>query len=132
VSQVLSKDKQIILFVDDERELVEVLDEAVSAAFPQCEFVGFSTVDEARRFVDGVANERFAVVMVDHRMGADTGLEIAELLRKRGVTAPMMMLTGQAPPDVEARATAQQVRVVWKPARLALVVSELRDMMGLN
>lgn len=51
-------------------------------------------------------------LVVDFRMPAMDGLELAEALQARGITAPVIMITGRATQDLRARAEKLGIRVL--------------------
>lgn len=55
-------------------------------------------------------------LVVDFRMPAMDGLELVEVLTARGITAPVIMITGRATRDLRVRATKLGIRrVIEKP-----------------
>jgi FixJ family two-component response regulator len=55
-------------------------------------------------------------LVVDFRMPAIDGLELVQILRKRAVTTPVIMITGQATRDLRFRAQKLGIRrVIEKP-----------------
>ena len=55
-------------------------------------------------------------LVVDYRMPAMDGLELVEVLRVRGITAPVIMITAQATKGLEVRARKLGIRaVIEKP-----------------
>jgi two-component system copper resistance phosphate regulon response regulator CusR len=79
-----------ILLVEDDPELVRVLDEGLSEA-------GFQIVKESsyedgrRRAVLG----RFDVIVLDVMLPGGTGFDLCRAIRRRGVNAPVLMLTAR-------------------------------------
>jgi two-component system, cell cycle response regulator len=49
----------------------------------------------------------FHLIFVDYRLGADSGVEVIQALRERGIKLPMIMLTGQG----DQRVAAESLRV---------------------
>lgn len=47
---------------------------------------------------------RFQVATIDHQLGSNTGLELIELARERGVEIPLVLLTGSDDPNIEREA----------------------------
>lgn len=68
--------------------------------------------------------ERFAAVVLDHRMPGLTGLEVAEVLRAEGYDGPIVLYTGFAQSQVEERAAPLNLDLVDKaePERMAAAV----------
>lgn len=68
-------------------------------------------------FLAKAANDAFDCLILDQHMPQLTGLELARLLRGRGVSMPIMLITGSLTPDIERRASDMHLeRVVEKPA----------------
>ncbi len=49
---------------------------------------------------------RFHAATIDHQLGANTGLQLIELARQRGVQIPLVLLTGSDDPIIEREAVA--------------------------
>ena len=58
-------------------------------------------------------------VVTDFRMPELTGLEVAEAIRARGCTTPIVMISGYATPDDQRRAVQAGLRFVRKPFTFA-------------
>lgn len=119
--------KPVVLLVEDEDDLLEVMAFAVGRALPDHEVLSASTAADALEVVERVHSEQrgLALAMVDHLLGGESGLTVVERIRELHPGTPMLMLTGQATPDVEERAQEVGVRVLWKPMRLKQIVSEV-------
>ena len=59
------------------------------------------------------------VVVTDFLMPGLTGLDVAEAIRARGHTTPIVMISGHAEPDVQRRAVQAGLRFLRKPVSLA-------------
>ncbi len=60
-----------------------------------------------RTFEDGVeamVEEPFDIILVDYRLGAHSGLDVLDRAHDAGVTAPIILLTGQGDLEVDIRA----------------------------
>lgn len=122
----------VILLVEDEDDLLQILSEAVELVLPDYQVRSASSIDEAESVIRELAagGQSLALVVVDHLLGGRTGLEFLEQLRSSNADLPCMLYTGQAPPEVEARAAIARIRVVWKPIRLQSWLSEVRELLG--
>ncbi len=120
--------KPVILLVDDERDLIEVLRDAIGMALPDYEAVVTTSLDDAEAVLASLDYDP-SLVCVDHKLGERTGLEFLEALSLRSPGMPKILFTGQAPPDVEARAEALGARVLWKPFGLSTWIGEVRQML---
>jgi CheY-like chemotaxis protein len=103
-----------VLVIDDQPLLRDVLAEFL-------ELLGHEA-DLAADGPEGLA--RFdpsvhQVVLTDFLMPGLTGLEVAEAIRARGCTTPIVMLSGHAAPDDERRAIQAGLRFVRKPVTFA-------------
>jgi len=110
-----SDDDQVkMLVIDDEPLIRNLLGELI-------ELLGHEA-DLAADGPEGLA--RFdpsvhRVVLTDFLMPGLTGLEVAEAIRARGCTTPIVMLSGHTAPDDERRAIQAGLRFVRKPVSLA-------------
>ena len=59
------------------------------------------------------------LVITDFLMPGLTGLDVAEAIRARGRTTPIVMISGHAEPDVQRRAVQAGLRFLRKPVSLA-------------
>jgi DNA-binding NtrC family response regulator len=120
--------KPVILLVDDERDLIEVLRDAIGLALPDYEAVVTTSLDDAEEVLAGLGKDP-SLVCVDHKLGERTGLDFLEALSQRFPSMPKILFTGQAPPDVETRARALGAKVLWKPFGLSTWIGEVREML---
>ena len=67
------------------------------------------------------------VVLTDFLMPGVTGLAVAETIRARGHTTPIVMISGSATPRDERRAMLAGVRVLRKPIPFAQFAAALAD-----
>ena len=122
--------KPVILLVDDEKDLVGVLQDAIGMSLPEYQAVASTSVDDAEDALNGLEDEaELMLVCVDHRLGGRTGLDFLEDLRDRYPNVPSVLFTGQASPRDEARARKVGARVLWKPLRLSSWLSEIRALL---
>ena len=93
-----SKDPVRVLCVDDRRENLFVLQEALNEL--QLELV---LVDSGAEALRAVLKHEFALILMDVRMPEMDGLEAAELIRrrKRSEQTPIIFLTASDPDDTE-------------------------------
>ena len=59
------------------------------------------------------------LVITDFLMPGLTGLDVAEAIRARGHTTPIVMISGHAEPDIQQRAVQAGLRFLRKPVSLA-------------
>lgn len=123
--------KPVILLVDDERDLVDVLQDAIAVCLPNYRAVTSTSADEAEASLAELRHdERLSLVCADHRLGGRTGLDLLESLRPRYPDVPSILFTGQASPLDEVRANAVGARVLWKPLRLSNWLEEVEGLLS--
>jgi len=71
---------------------------------------------EALAHFDPLVHE---LVITDFLMPGLTGLDVAEAIRARGHTTPIVMISGHAEPDLQQRAVQAGLRFLRKPVSLA-------------
>lgn len=92
---------RLLLVEDDEDDFVltrELLSEAKRTRF---ELEWISTFDAA---LGVLAKDDYDVCLVDYRLGVHDGLELLRHARELGVTAPIILLTGQGDGDIDLAA----------------------------
>jgi FixJ family two-component response regulator len=91
----------IIAVVEDDESfriaLVESLDSLGYRA------LGFASAEE---FIAANADQSYDCIITDIHMTGMSGFELKRLLASRGSTTPVIMITAQAEPSLEARAIA--------------------------
>lgn len=91
-----------VLVVDDDEDDAILTRSALRAGEanpPQVDVVSSASAAEG-----AVRAERFDLVLVDYRLGAEDGLELLRRLRGAGVRTPIVMVTGQGDQDVAVEA----------------------------
>jgi diguanylate cyclase (GGDEF)-like protein/PAS domain S-box-containing protein len=91
----------LLLVEDDEDDYVltrELLSDAKRTRF---ELEWISTFDDA---LTALANSTHDVCLIDYRLGEHDGLELLRHAREVGVTAPLILLTGQGTGDIDLQA----------------------------
>ena len=69
----------------------------------------------------------FGCLVVDYRMPIMDGLELIEVLRGRGITAPAIMITGRTNKELAAQAAKLGVRLVLeKPLADGALIAAIR------
>ena len=128
--------KPVILVLEDEPDLLHIISTAVDRQLDGYEVVGVGSVRDASARLDELegSGRRLALAMVDHLLAgtrhddaATTGLGLLEQIRARFPDASTILFTGQASPQIEQRARAGGTRVLWKPLRLSVLLSEVAD-----
>jgi len=123
--------RPVILLVDDEQDLLQVMSTALGLSLPDYEIVGTTTADEATEIIEDLAamGTPLALVLVDHVLGGETGLDLLDRIRVSYPEVPALVVTGQAPQDVEEQARQAGARVLWKPMRLKQLLDEVVDLL---
>jgi signal transduction histidine kinase len=91
----------VLLVEDDDDDFVLVQDLFRETGNDRYRLKRVASYDEA---IDLDSPEGFDVCLLDYRLGAHDGLELLSELRSRGFQCPMILLTGQAEPEVDQKA----------------------------
>ena len=112
-----------ILIVDDDAALRQSLAEQLEL---HAEFTSVEC-DNATRAREVVAGERFDAILLDVGLPDMDGRELCRLLRRDGVTVPIVMLTGaDSEADTVLGLDAGANDYVTKPFRLGVLLARLR------
>ena len=122
----------VILVIDDEPDLLHVLSWAIQKGMPGYRVEQAVGSEEAEDILDKLAasGSELALVVTDHVLGGDTGLDVLDRVRERFPAAQTMLYTGQAAAPVEERARANGVHVLWKPVRLRTLLGEVESVLA--
>lgn len=96
-----SGDKIKALFVDDERDL---LDLAENFFDKEVDHINLFVASSAEEGLELMEEERFDVVVSDYSMPEMNGIDFLEKLRSEGNDIPFIVLTGQGEEDVAMKA----------------------------
>jgi len=94
---------RILLVEDDEDDYLLTGDLLADVEYVHTELTWKDNIDDALRTLESAS---FDVVLVDFRIGADSGLDFIQKVQKRKITTPCILLTGQGGTDLDARAVA--------------------------
>jgi PAS domain S-box-containing protein len=94
---------RILLIEDDPDDFILVRD-AVRELGP--ERMSLEWVEDAALGLEAMVRGQHDVCLLDYRLGLFTGLELMEQARRRGMTIPVILLTGQGDGDVDHQAQA--------------------------
>lgn len=115
----------VLLVVDDDLKSLEVTGQFIGDMF-RCGVLTASSVDEALSILD--AGAHVDLVFSDVCMPGKDGLALADLIRERFPTLPLILTTGL--PDIVPAATARGAVALIKPYTLdrlaAILVERLR------
>lgn len=92
----------VLLVDDDEDEFIIVKD-----LFSEIDtYITFSLSWEKdfEKALQAMLTEKFDVYLIDYRMGPQTGLDLIREVRKAGIIAPMILLTGQGDRQIDFEA----------------------------
>jgi DNA-binding response OmpR family regulator len=120
----------VILLVDDETDLVEVLRDALELKMPQFRALAATSADGALAALDLLRTEELALVCVDQRLGAASGIELLKVVRHRWPRVPAIVFTGQATAATTEGALSLGARVLTKPLRLAEWLAQVQDLLN--
>ncbi|HXV41512.1 MAG TPA: response regulator [Anaerolineae bacterium] len=80
-----------ILIVDDERHLVILLETAIKQSLPSATV---SVASNGKQALQMYEKEGADLIILDHRMPLMNGPELTRVLRSRGETVPIVMISG--------------------------------------
>ena len=103
-----------VLVIDDERSLRDLLAEFLDVLGHESELAADGREGLAR--FDPIVHQ---AVLTDFLMMGLTGLDVAEAIRARGCTTPIVMISGHAEPDDQRRADQSGVLFMRKPVTFA-------------
>ncbi|HEX2122756.1 MAG TPA: EAL domain-containing protein, partial [Thermoanaerobaculia bacterium] len=92
---------RLLLVEDDEDDFVLTRDLLADAKRTAFELEWIASYDDA---LGAIANGRYDVCLIDYRLGEHDGLELLRHAREAGVTAPLILLTGQGGGDIDLAA----------------------------
>ena len=112
-----------ILIVDDDSTLLEMLGEQLQL-HEEFSTVGVKTAIEA---IDLAKEDYFDVILLDVGLPDMDGREVCRLMRRNGVTSPIIMLTGaDTDADTILGLDAGANDYITKPFRLGVLLARLR------
>ena len=114
---------QTIFIINDDEDALES-----TAALVDSMGAEIYCFDSAERFVEAYSGQRPACIVTDQRMPGMSGIELLELLRSRGITVSVVMMT--AFPDT--RSTVRAVRggaltLIEKPCNSQELWNEIQE-----
>lgn len=88
---------------------------------------GFELHDYLQLSLESRGVPRPDVIITDVRMPGETGIEVMEAARKRGVRTPIVIVTGYPSPELEARVNALgNARMIAKPIDVNAFMQTIR------
>ena len=115
--------RKSILLVDDDEALRQSLAEQLGV------YEEFSTSEATNGAgaLEGIKSKRFDLILLDVRLPDMDGRELCKLMRRNGVTAPVIMLTGaDSEADTILGLDSGANDYVTKPFRLGVLLARIR------
>ncbi|WP_372983042.1 PAS domain-containing protein, partial [Marinobacter sediminum] len=92
---------RILLVEDDEDDYLITRDILADVAYVRTQLTWKDTLPDGLQALDA---ESFDVVLVDLRIGADSGLDLIQLAQEQKISTPFILLTGQGDSVLDTRA----------------------------
>ncbi|MDP3073812.1 MAG: response regulator [Opitutaceae bacterium] len=89
------------LIVDDDQDGRFLLERALVGQFEGAEILSCASAQAARAALD---QTRIDAIVTDNKLGGESGVEFIRGLRQRGITCPVVVVTGSTDPKVERAA----------------------------
>ena len=103
MTDVAAETLRVLVIEDDEDDFFIARNLLSKAASISCDLDWLQTYREG---LDAILTRPYDVCLVDYRLGADNGLDLIREATRRGVTTPMILLTGQGDLRVDLSAMA--------------------------
>ena len=115
-----------ILCVDDDVDTCEMM----SILLGEYHFAAAHSLVDAVRSID---SESFDLYIFDNWMPGGSGLDLCRRVRERGLTAPIIFVSGAAQPhDVEEATAAGADKYLIKPCEPALLRQVVKELISAN
>ena len=116
-----------VLIVDDEKLLVRTLSNALKEAGYRITVAG--SAEQAERHAFGEAP--FDLILLDNRLPRESGIEVVQRLRERGVKSKVILMTAYETTEVKSEARRLKVeRYLKKPFDLTVLLEEIESLIG--
>jgi DNA-binding NarL/FixJ family response regulator len=121
--QPMPGDRLPVLLVDDEPQLLEAMREGLAVEF------AIETAASAAEAEMLMAAQKFAVVICDHVLPGEAGLDFLIRMRELHPQTRRILLTGYMNPELLSRsvAVAELSACLLKPVRTAVLAQAVRD-----
>lgn len=121
-----------VLHVDDDGDIRLIVEMALRLDDGMC-VRSAANVDEALAIVQGAPGFRPGIILLDERIGSDTGIALLGRIRamRRFACTPVIFLTARAmPKDVAAMIAAGALGVLTKPFNPLTLAREIRELVS--
>lgn len=102
------------MVVDDDADGRFLFEHRLRKTFRDCAVFACASASEALPLLK---TSRVDAVVTDHELGGQTGCDFISQIRRRGVTCPVLMVTGSDDPQIERDAYKAGATKVFKAGR---------------
>lgn len=110
-----------VLMIDDDEEDCEIVGEYLGEAPSDYNFEAVTELDRAE---ERMLSAEHDVYILDHRLGAELGVEFLGRMREKGFTRPVVLCSGDVDRDARISATVFGVSDILSKATLSPVALE--------
>jgi DNA-binding NtrC family response regulator len=114
-----------ILFVDDDINLLEGLNRLLKIERNDIIYDTALSAEEALRLLE---QNRYDVIVSDHKMAGMTGLTLLSIVRKKYPEMKRVMLSAQVSEDVYHEAESMAHKYISKPCKFSIIISEIETL----
>lgn len=87
-----------IMVVDDDADGRFLFEHRLRKTFKDCAVFACASVSEALPLLNGA---QLDAIITDHQLGGQSGCDFIGQIRRRGITCPVVMVTGNDDPKIE-------------------------------
>lgn len=111
-----------VLVVDDNEDVRAIAAAALARHWP------VMTARDVPDALEKLENDAFVLVVSDVEMGGQTGFDLHNGIRARGIQTPFVFMTGNMPEaqSLASRAGLEDVVIIGKPFRMGALVEVVR------
>lgn len=113
---------------EDDENFLFLLHHTLSAAFPGSSLSTFTNAEDA---LDHIQNSGTDILITNHGMGTMSGTEMIQILRKRGFTLPIIMVSGSQEAEREARESGA-TEFLHKDIALKRLVPDVKKFLAID
>jgi CheY-like chemotaxis protein len=116
-----------ILLVEDDNHIGRIIELALPELGLPYEFITVLSAEEGLELWD---KQPFDLLLTDYNLRGMTGLKLVEILRQRGVTTPIVLVTAYDSAEVRREARAQKIDAyITKPFFMDELVETVRSLL---